>query len=227
MTNPLSQTTITPDRPLQFHKQGYVLLQNALPKMLLAVAYDYLRLKAQLNIGPILGDILVPKTFRMYGDPLMESLLTVICPIVEEATGKRLHPTYAYCRLYQQGDVLPPHKDRLSCEVSVTLCLGHDIAELQKHQPDYAWPIFLNGTSIACRPGDMIIYKGCEVEHWREAFEGTQHGQVFLHYVDQNESYADWLKFDTRPTLGLPNTSRDPKKLHFARLVKKRKYPEK
>jgi hypothetical protein len=51
-------------------------------------------------------------------------------------------------------------------------------------------------------PGDMSIYTGCEVEHWREPYEGNQQIQLFLHYVDANGVHKDW-KFDKRPFLGM------------------------
>ena len=41
--------------------------------------------------------------------------------------------------------------------------------------------------------GDAMVYKGCEVEHWREPYnEGTKLAQVFLHYVDANGPHAEW-----------------------------------
>ena len=32
------------------------------------------------------------------------------------------------------------------------------------------------------KPGDMLVYKGMILEHWREAFIGQDCAQVFLHY---------------------------------------------
>ena len=49
----------------------------------------------------------------------------------------------------------------------------------------------------------MLVYKGMELEHWREAFEGDNCIQVFLHY-NQVSKKADINRFDTRPHLGLP-----------------------
>ena len=37
------------------------------------------------------------------------------------------------------------------------------------------------GVQVDLDQGDMLIYMGCELEHWREAFEGKDCGQVFLH----------------------------------------------
>ena len=38
------------------------------------------------------------------------------------------------------------------------------------------------------KPGDGLLYKGCELIHGREKFKGTECLQVFLHYVT-NKKY--------------------------------------
>ena len=48
----------------------------------------------------------------------------------------------------------------------------------------------------------MVIYKGHEIEHWREPFQGEHHAQVFLHYNEQGGRF-DSL-YDGRPVLGFP-----------------------
>ena len=50
----------------------------------------------------------------------------------------------------------------------------------------------------------MLIYSGCELEHWREEFKGKDCGQVFLHYNKTNSKTAKVNKFDKRPFIGLP-----------------------
>ena len=50
----------------------------------------------------------------------------------------------------------------------------------------------------------MLIYRGCDLEHWREAFEGDNCGQVFLHYNDASKPDAESNLFDGRPFIGLP-----------------------
>ena len=52
----------------------------------------------------------------------------------------------------------------------------------------------------------MLIYKGEILEHWRDAFKGTNCGQVFLHYNNLKSKNADENKYDRRPMLGLPAT---------------------
>ena len=60
------------------------------------------------------------------------------------------------------------------------------------------------GTKVLLNVGDMLVYSGCELEHWREPFKGNTCGQVFLHYNHVNGPFADTNKFDGRPLLGLP-----------------------
>ena len=76
------------------------------------------------------------------------------------------------------------------------------------------WPIYLEpsgdvgkeGVKVDLEPGDMLIYRGCDVEHWREPFKGENCAQVFLHYNDLSGEFGQKNKFDGRPILGLPAT---------------------
>jgi hypothetical protein len=65
-----------------------------------------------------------------------------------------------------------------------------------------------DGTQIPVhmKPGDMIIYRGCELKHWREPYWGKNHAQVFLHYNEKSGPYD--IMYDGRPLLGLPGTFR-------------------
>ena len=131
----------------------------------------------------------------------METLLEEVKPVMEKHTGIKLSPTYSYSRIYKKGDVLARHKDRYSCEISTTLNLGGD-----------PWPIYLDptgkegqaGVKVDLKPGDMLIYSGCDLEHWREEFTGKDCGQVFLHYNKASSKSAKQNLFDGRPFIGLP-----------------------
>jgi hypothetical protein len=120
---------------------------------------------------------------------------------VEENTGLSLYPTYSYYRLYKPGDDLLPHTDRPACEISLTINLGYSYNTNIK---DYSWDIWVEGKSFRTEPGDMVIYRGLEMNHWREPFAAGRNSwqaQAFLHYVDVNGPYA-MCKFDGRPSLG-------------------------
>lgn len=137
-------------------------------------------------------------------DPLTEFLLAGIHPRVEELSGCKLFPTYSFCRVYHRGHYLVRHRDRPSCEVSVSLNLGPKL--------NAPWPLWVKGplgeSAVAMEPGDAVLYRGIECEHWREPFEEDQLTQVFLHYVEADGPHRD-LKFDRRPNLGI-NTNPAP-----------------
>ena len=48
----------------------------------------------------------------------------------------------------------------------------------------------------------MLVYSGCELEHWREKFKGKECVQVFLHYNKADDNKSPLL--DGRPHLGIP-----------------------
>ena len=60
------------------------------------------------------------------------------------------------------------------------------------------------GAKVRLYPGDMLIYLGCELEHWREEFKGENCGQVFLHYNEIKKENNNL--YDGRPFLGLPGS---------------------
>jgi len=62
------------------------------------------------------------------------------------------------------------------------------------------------GVEVNLKPGDMLIYSGCELEHWRKPFEGKLCGQVFLHYNHADGRFAKANLYDKRPMLGIPKT---------------------
>ena len=200
---------------MSFKKNKYKVLKGAISKELASFVYSYFLKKRQVArflfdqkyISPfteywgVWNDQQVPNSYSHYSDVVMETLLESLRAKMEKETGYKLNETYSYARIYKTGDVLHRHKDRYSCEVSTTLHLGGD-----------PWPLYLDptgkkgqaGIKVELEPGDMLIYSGCDLEHWREEFKGKDCGQVFLHYNDAKKKTAKTNKFDGRPFLGLP-----------------------
>tara|TARA_R100001163_G_C5066302_1_gene204686 strand:+ start:3756 stop:4388 length:633 start_codon:yes stop_codon:yes gene_type:complete len=198
---------------LNFKKNKYDVLKNVLRDDYCHLFAEYFRNKAQTyetmlkhtfisefhNEFGTKFDRQVLGAYSCYGDIMMEMLLVNMHALMEKNTGLRLQPNYSYARIYKTGHVLERHKDRLSCEISTTLNLGGD-----------PWPIYLepsgregmNGLKVDLNPGDMLIYRGMDLEHWREPFQGSECIQVFLHYNDVNNPNA--VPYDGRPHLGLP-----------------------
>ena len=200
---------------MSFKKNKYFVLKKVISKELCNFIYDYFLMKRKVArimfetkyISPFTeyfgtwDDEQVPNTYSHYADIAMETLLLKLKPIMEKHTGFKLSETYSYARIYKKGDILDRHKDRYSCEVSTTMNLGGD-----------DWPIYLEpsgkegmkGIKINLKQGDMLIYSGCDLEHWREEFKGENCAQVFLHYNKAGSKTAKENYLDNRYSLGLP-----------------------
>lgn len=163
--------------------------------LVIAKDAEYALSGVPLSNTTFFGDTQSPHSWVTYSNPVCEALLLTVQPLVERETGKALFPTYSYARIYWKGATLNKHKDRPSCQYSSTINISND--------PD-PWPIFMEGHEAILNPGDLVVYKGMEVEHWREPYLGNEQIQIFLHFVDQNDIHAN-LKFDGRPCLGFNN----------------------
>ena len=201
-----------------FKEKKYTIIRQAISKDLAAFVANYFSMQKQVYdtcrnaryISPyenIIGHYehqneQIPNTYSQYSNMAMETLLLKCQPKMEEATGLKLYPAYTYARIYKKGDELKRHKDRFSCEISTTMNLGGD-----------DWPIYLEpsgevgkkGIKVDLKPGDMLVYSGCELEHWRNKFRGKDCVQVFLHYNNRKTPESKYNMFDKRPHLGLPS----------------------
>tara|TARA_R100001086_G_scaffold233134_1_gene154689 strand:+ start:330 stop:1001 length:672 start_codon:yes stop_codon:yes gene_type:complete len=215
---------------MSFQNNKYTVIKKAISKEMADFIYKYFLLKRQTvrtlldtkYISPFtnyLGtwsDEQVPNTYSHYADTAMEVLLAGLLPLMKKETNLNLIPTYSYARIYKKGDILKRHKDRPSCEISTTLNLGGDpwpiylspnenvgIAEIEGGEKGITASSDAKGIKIDLNPGDMLIYSGCVLEHWREKFDGDDCGQVFLHYNNVDTQGLN-NKFDGRLHLGLP-----------------------
>ena len=166
-----------------FKDNGYLIIPKILSGELLDFIGIYAYNRARIE-GTITADPQIPNTPAFSCDYVMENLSDFLLPNIEPKIGLKLLPTYTFFRVYKAGDILEKHIDRPACEISISLCL---------RKKGNIWPIYINNTAVMLEEGDAVLYKGCEVEHWREAYtEGTKQAQVFLHYVDANGPYTEW-----------------------------------
>jgi hypothetical protein len=215
---------------MSFKKNKYTVIRQAISKDLANFIANYFRMQKQVYdtcrqaryFSPfenILGQYetkneQIPNTYSHYGNIAMETLMLKCQPKMEKVTGLKLYPAYTYARIYKKGDELKRHKDRFSCEISTTMNLGGD-----------DWPIYLEpnpkkggvkpgvgyvsdntkGVKVDLKQGDMLVYRGVELEHWREKFKGKECVQVFLHYNNRKTPGAKNNMFDGRQHLGLPS----------------------
>jgi hypothetical protein len=131
-----------------FNQTKYQVIKNAVPYELANFCFNYFLLKRDAakfmydnniihdnGMFGTWGDTQIPNTYSHYADPVMETLLVKMLPVMKQHTNLDLIPTYSYARAYKRGDKLRRHKDRPSCEISTTLNLGGD-----------PWPIYIDGT---------------------------------------------------------------------------------
>ena len=214
-------------------KKRYEIVRGAISKELANFIFNYLLLhrdatahlikygviqdKGEGNFFGTWKEAMIPNTFSKYGDPVIETLLMKLLPVMRKITQRNLIPCYGYVRVYKKGDELVRHFDRESCETSCTLHLGGD-----------PWKIFIDpsgacgvkkiisaskvivkkkpnkGISLVMKPGDMLAYCGQVMEHWREPFKGNVHAQTFMHYNDQDGPHGVQKLYDGRAMMGIP-----------------------
>ena len=192
-----------------FKERHYCIIRNTLSEELLGFLTEYYANKSEVyntkrkdnyvnryNIDE--GSVNDPQalgSYSIYGDIPTDMILVKLKPLIEQHTGLKLNEQYSYLRVYKKGSVLEEHTDRDSCEISATLNIGCD----------KIWPIYLEVESktveVKLGVGDMLLYKGAMLKHWREEFKGEACIQTFLHYNNVNTTSS---KYDHRPHLGLP-----------------------
>ena len=117
-----------------------------------------------------------------------------------------LQETYSFSRKYERGAYLKAHADRPSCEISATLCLDY------KTDDNKPWSIWVDNTydyvnnpseifddtqavpirqrktarRIDLEVGDLLLYQGPNVAHWREYLLGEYSYHIFLHFLNVN-----------------------------------------
>lgn len=179
-----------------FKREGYAVMRGVFDKRSLEIYSTYALMLQTNNYFRLLEG----RTgfYDLYADPLMESILLHLQPVLEHATGFSLLPTYSYLRIYEMGAVLTKHTDRHACEISASLTISYDAPNI--------WPLWLESNhqprSIMLQPGDMLLYQGREIPHWREQFAGRYWVQAFFHYVNAAGPLASY-KFDGRAGIGV------------------------
>ena len=119
----------------------------------------------------------------------------------------RIRETYSYSRKYVRGAYLRSHTDRPSCEVSATICLDYKSddgtpwsiwvqndknylgeADCQDHiyevsQNHNQRQRLKNGAKkVDLEVGDVLLYQGPNIPHWRDEFLGEYSYHMFLHF---------------------------------------------
>jgi hypothetical protein len=152
-------------------------------------------------------ELQVTNSLGRYNHPKFKKLHHIIKQKVEEIIDEKLYSTYYYDRFYFKNQALTVHRDRPSCEVSVSFHIKCNLdykwplyflpiheSEGRIHQPDPKIPRDAP-IEMTCFPGDAIIYRGMDLWHWREPMKGNHESyyhQIFFHYVRANGPYVQY-----------------------------------
>jgi hypothetical protein len=169
------------DRSLkrQYEEQGYTVIRQFVSKE----TCDLLKREAwdAFSEGKTYQDICVKPAHSFFNLPFHTNFHEALTPIVGDILGKKLRQRYNYGRIYVAGSTLRKHTDRWSCEVSVSLTLDYD--------SETNWPLYFSPcpnhieTPVELEVGDIALYKGPDILHWRDEFEGNTHTQLFFHWT--------------------------------------------
>ena len=198
-----------------FEKNGYFVIKGLcdpkklyhdLPKERGTLKWFGKKLSNYKNYGV---ETQVEGSLSRYLHPQYSKIHNDIRLILEKFIKRKLYNTYYYDRFYFPGQELVRHLDRPACEISVSVHVSSNIKQ------DWAFYIktpdgykdssktevsyYGKEVSKVLKPGDGVVYKGCERPHWRNKMPGfldTQlhkskleelyYHQIFFHYVLQD-----------------------------------------
>lgn len=187
----------------RFRKNRYLFVKGLLPPEILRFLQTYYAVL--LDNSLFYSDEQCPASLSLGGDPGLDSVLEWVRPELERLVGFKLAPTYSYTRRYAKGELLSRHKDRESCELSVTLSI--QIPKRAASSVIYFKNSSARVIKVAMREGDGCIYAGAELEHWRDRFKVDGYIQLFLHFISRSGRFYPEHRFDGRPFLGRPRAT--------------------
>ena len=184
-----------------FAENGFCVVEEFLPQRdvvfldiytkLLKPKYEWMRedlgeevYKGWLSRSADVRPFTNPENFNLYADPAVEALMFFLLEPVSKIVGHKVLPSYSYFREYfGKGSYLTAHKDRPSCEISVS-------ANITGGEQD--WPFCLEDRKgktheVLLKPGMGLVYLGHDLLHWRPEKETEgPYKQVFFHFVSQS-----------------------------------------
>jgi hypothetical protein len=200
-----------------YEQDGYAALRDFLSTALADALYA--RIVTELNLQRprpefvTQGNLLTKPAIEVYSHiyPPLAGFLWGMTPAIEERVGRRLIPTYAYFRIYQQGDVCKVHSDRHACEHSLSLTLANSDERpwglsVGRRRLEAPTPVVSANFgdepfgTVPMMPGDAVLYQGVNHRHARlEPNPNRWSAHVFMHWVAADGPHAEQA-FD-RPKL--------------------------
>lgn len=172
---------------VNFKRQAYVKIEDIISsKQQLTLQRHMRELVSHHYFGP-LNDGQVERRMGIHNESVTAALHLRLTKLVGIITGEDLKPSYAYLGCYLDGAELKPHTDRPQCQFNLSIVF--DMSDEQGQMPE-PWPIFLKKnnktTAVNLAIGSGLLYRGTELEHWREPLPKGQRAIVcFYHFVEK------------------------------------------
>lgn len=202
----------------QFIQNRYVVLRDFIPKDIITFALDswkviehnkaafdvFFRHETEITFNSPKSSL--NKSHGEAGSPMGIALNRYLKDRLKTVLDLNLGETYAYCRKYERGAYLKAHRDRPSCEISITTCLDYQTDDKKP------WKIWLDNSKnwvdndepektfqetqaipnrkresvcVELEVGDVLLYQGPNVIHWRDFLVGEYSYHVFAHFYNR------------------------------------------
>ena len=197
----------SPAHEQSYGARGYAFLEQLLPPLVLQVFHGRMQRVLNLKNRPEFRSqtwLVTRPTIEVYSMqyPPMAALHWGLTPVAAELAGCELLPSYAYFRVYQQGDICVVHADREACEHSLSLmveladdepwalCIGEDEID-RSPAPELGFGDE-GYSALPMNAGDAVMYRGVTHRHGRiDPNPNRWSAHLFFHWVDANGPYAD------------------------------------
>lgn len=139
----------------------------------------------------------VNKMYDVYitkDDSYMSKMFIVAQDRLEGLLDTKLLPNYHTGEIYRDDKTIDDHVSGAPCEIALTFTIAHNGKN---------WPIILNTRkglkSIITKPGDALIFKGCDIPYSREinTFNDMQI-QYYMYWNDINSELGSFLRHFTK-----------------------------
>jgi hypothetical protein len=139
------------------------------------------------------GDEQVRLRYGQHNETMSRFFHHQLTDFVGRVAGEPVRPSYTYVSAYQEGAVLRPHVDRKQCIFTLSLCIASSQSIEGRSK---GWPLWFQAeegkVSITQEVGDAVLFRGCELPHWRDRPSPAAASTTLLfHYVPRD--FADVL----------------------------------
>ena len=131
------------------------------------------------------GDDGWPLRYFEYGEPVTRLFHHLLVDPISAIVGKTLKPTFSYLTSYRPGSHLARHRDREQCEYAVSFLIDEE----PDPQGRTSWPIYIERPNTGEDPieirlaiGEMLLYRGCEIFHFRDPLPAGKACTVMLFF---------------------------------------------